>query len=640
MNNKFAEIIPHLRLPRYLGIFDYKIPSFLIKRIKKGHLVTIPFRQKKVIGLVNKTKNKTLTSSSKLKSIKNLWSNKVFFSSINFKFLWWVAQYYFISPALVFKLFPLFSFKDPNNKEQSQKLKISSLKNNSDLSFPVLVQFFKRKTIFQFYKELLSSILKQKNKAIFIFPEEKEASKFSQFLVDENPSLKSKWAFVTSRISKKELQKIWTFFKKGKTNIIIGTQIIVFLPYKNLDFVVLDQEESEYYKNSQNPRYHVRDLVFKLGNLFSSRIILTSITPSLESFYKIKKGKLAFKQLESLHSPPFRIVNLSSEKKKQYFEIISPALKKEIEKYLNKNKRIFILYNRKGIATTIFCRDCGFRLACSNCGVNLALHYSNQPNKKYILICHYCGHKSDPPARCPVCGGFKLKLSGKGLEKIKEELKHLFPKVQIFTIDQNTPEKEIKKQAKSKIIIGTVFSLSRINFNQISLIVIGLADQFLNFAEYKAQEKTFHIFSKLIYNLNEKKVPILIQTFQPHSPVFKAFKKGNLELFYKKELALRKKFNFPPFCQLLKLIYQRSRPSQVLSETMKLYKKLQKEFKNTKGIEILEPLSQRLLRKRKLNRYAILIKISNLKIWNRLSPFLNKLDENWLIDRDTQTLIE
>jgi primosomal protein N' (replication factor Y) len=188
--------------------------------------------------------------------------------------------------------------------------------------------------------------------------------------------------------------------------------------------------------------------------------------------------------------------------------------------------------------------------------------------------------------------------------------------------------------------LGTVAAFNKIDFTQLDLIVIGLADQFLNIIEYKAREKAFHLFNHLIYNLNIKKAPVIIQAFQPQNVVLKALSQQRPELFYQKERRLRRRFDFPPYVELIKLIYQKKSYLPTLGEAFSLYAQLKNKFKDKPEIEILKPLPQRPLRRKKLTRVAILIKIKKENVWPELVPFLNKLNDSWLIDREVENIIE
>lgn len=518
------------------------------------------------------------------------------------------------------------------------------------------------------YQKEIKKILDQKKNILFLVPEISFLKRNYKFL--KNIFLdKIEIILLHSSLKRSEYLKNWEQIihkryslsqktQSTSSSLVLGTRLAIFAPFKNLGLIILDQEENINYKQyDRNPFYHTREVVLKLAELFKTKIILGSQTPSLESYKKIKEKKYQLIQISSKTTNIFPIViDLNQERLKGNFSIFSEILLEKIKKKLKEKKKILLFVNRKGLANFVFCQNCGWIEKCPNCNISLTAHFetdantassylsnaeTNNPQKiKSYLVCHHCNYSRPIPLACPICQGSELKSSGFGSQRVEREIKKIFPKNKILRIDQDSFESDDEKKTaiqieKAEIIIATqmIFGQPLPSFGLSALIQI---DQSLNLPYFKSLERTFQISWKL-KNQSES---FLIQSYNPENFLIQALIKNDLDFFYQKELEQREKTAYPPFGKLIKLFYRDKN-----SENAK--KQGEKELEHLK--KILEKFKNQLLIfgpslfPKEHNKYKIQLVLKlplNDFLIKQVSQILLKnLPLEWRIDVDPESLI-
>lgn len=348
----------------------------------------------------------------------------------------------------------------------------------------------------------------------------------------------------------------------GKGRLIIGTRSSLFLPFKNLGLIIVDEEHDASYKQEENICYNARDMAVMRGKVEDICIILSTATPSVETFYNVKLGKYNYIELQSRFYgtlPKCELIDLKISRPEKG-SWVSPELYKAISNTLEAGKQTILYLNRKGYAPLVICKSCGYRFNCSNCSSYMTYH-----KKHNYLKCHHCLHTIPVPTICPSCQEKdSLEKSGPGIERILEEVKEKFPEKNIISltsddIDNLAHLKEIIAQIEDgliDIIIGTQIITKGYDFRNLELVGIIDADMGLVGSELKAMERTFQTLVQVAGRSGRftEDGKVLIQTYNPDNLLINTLKNYDLDEFYKNELEQRRIMEMPPFTRALSIL--------------------------------------------------------------------------------------
>jgi primosomal protein N' (replication factor Y) len=401
-------------------------------------------------------------------------------------------------------------------------------------------------------------------------------------------------AIYHSKFNNNERIEIWNKIKTGELKIILGARSALFLPFKNLGLVVIDEEHDPSFKQQDPaPRYNARDAAIFYASLFKAKVLLGSATPSLESYYNAQKNKYALVTLSERYGgmklPVIRIIDtktVAASKKGKV--MISPQLKAEIEVALSSDKQVILFQNRRGYAPFLICGTCGFIPQCQNCSVTLTLHkYSNK------LHCHYCGNTYPKLVSCPACGSVNWMEKNFGTEKIEEELTQDIPNNKIARMDvdavkgKNAHDTLIKlfEQHKIDILAGTQMVVKGLDFEKVSLVGVLDADGLLTFADFRVNERAFQLMEQVSGRAGRKtdRGLVLIQASKINHPVLLFVQQHDYLKFYEYEMEMRKQFFYPPFSRLIRITLKHALKETVLEAADALGKSLQKDFEHLVG---------------------------------------------------------
>nr|AIT39411.1 primosomal protein N' [Wolbachia pipientis] len=355
-----------------------------------------------------------------------------------------------------------------------------------------------------------------------------------------------------SGLTPKARRNNWLSIANGSAQIIIGARSALFLPYKNLKLIIVDEEHDSSFKQEQGVIYNARDMAIILAKIENIPIVLSSATPLLETIYHVKNGnynhvKLT-KRFGGAELPHIKVVN-----NKQW---ISNELFEGIKQTIEKKQQAMLFLNRRGYAQLAVCKKCGYKISCSNCAVWLTYH-----KKKNVLLCHHCSYQSKLPEKCSNCQSEQsLFLYGVGIERLLEEIVKLIPnaKTAIISSDQKSLGNIIDSVLKEEvnIIIGTQVIAKGHNFPKLTLVGVINADLGLENSDLRAAEKTYQLLHQVAGRsgrFNEKGM-VIVQTNNPESLIIKALQQQKRDLFYEVELESRRKAKMPPFSRLIALI--------------------------------------------------------------------------------------
>jgi primosomal protein N' (replication factor Y) len=394
------------------------------------------------------------------------------------------------------------------------------------------------------------------------------------------------------KLSEKEKGIAWLKALLGKSKVFVGTRSAIFLPIKNLSLIVVDEEHDSSYKEQQKPYYNARDVAILRSGFENLKVILVSSTPSVETFYKAKLGKIELVELkERITSAPYpfvRIVELSKEKR---VSIFSRKLLRAIENTVKKKEQVLVFINRRGFFSKVFCLNCGFVAKCENCAVPLVYHKT-----KKQLLCHVCGRNYKLILNCPKCGS-PMSFRGYGTQRVEEELKILLPQARIVRIDQDTVKDPVKGaklieeivNGKWDIIVGTQMAVKGHNFPKLTLVVVLLADLLGGYPDFYSNERIFQAVSHAVGMAGRLKPGAsIVQVIERDNFAVKCGAYYQPEKFYEEEISTRKMLGYPPFsrCVLVELFINSFSGYKKLEEKVE---KLREELSNYFSFSELTP---------------------------------------------------
>ncbi len=426
-----------------------------------------------------------------------------------------------------------------------------------------------------------------------------------------------------SRLNENERVEVWNSLmnqnkKTGQQNIsiILAARSGVFLPYKNLGLIIVDEEhESSFKQFDPAPRYHARDTAVVLGNLFKAKVLLGSATPSLETYYNTESNKYELVPLNKRHGgvmlPEIMLVNVSEERRKKLMKShFSQLLLDEIKIALDNKEQIILFQNRRGFAPILECIQCGWTPQCVNCDVSLNYHKMNDQ-----LRCHYCGYVAKIPRVCSACGHNDIRMKGFGTEKVEEELAIFFPDITIARLDLDSTRSKYSYQQiigdfetnKIQVLVGTQMVTKGLDFDNVSIVGILNADSMLNFPDFRSYERSFQLMAQVSGRAGrkQKRGKVIIQCNNPNHQIIQHVLNNDYQKMYLEELEERKKFNYPPFYRLIQLTVKHKDASVIEHAAIELANALREAL----GSRVLGPEAPMVGRVRNMYLKDILIKI-------------------------------
>lgn len=370
-------------------------------------------------------------------------------------------------------------------------------------------------------------------------------------------------ALLHSRLSDGERYDQWHRIQKGEADIVIGPRSAIFAPVQKLGMLIIDEEHSDSYKSDTAPRYHAREVAQKRGALANCPVLLGSATPSLESFHRTRNGSYRLLSLPDRvfdrKMPDVHIVDMRNEFKKGNRTIFSELLRSSIEERLVRREQIILFLNRRGYATYVFCRTCGYVERCDNCSISLTYHRETQR-----LVCHHCGSKRPTQQACPQCSSDAIRFFRGGTEAVEEEVHKLYPNARVKRFDaDSTARKNAHRQIlaefeqqKIDILIGTQMVSKGLDFPNVTLVGVIAADTALNLPDFRASEQTFSLLTQVAGRSGRADLEgmVVIQTYMPEHYSIEAAQKHDYLDFYAQEVVARDALRYPPFAHVATLL--------------------------------------------------------------------------------------
>ena len=410
------------------------------------------------------------------------------------------------------------------------------------------------------YIHLINEQLKQGRQALFLLPEIALTQQMTERL---RRAFGTRLGVYHSKFSDAERVEIWNRqLSDIPYDVILGVRSSVFLPFKNLGLIIVDEEhETTYKQQDPAPRYHARSVATILAAYHKGKTILGTATPSIESYYNAQCGKYALVQMTERYSqvqlPRIEVVDLKEEyRKKRMYGPFSTMLHDAIRYALDEGKQVILFQNRRGYAPMLECAACGWVPKCDRCDVSLTYH-----RNMHQLVCHYCGNIYSMPTKCPSCGGHTLSKRGMGTERIEEEVLHHFPTARVARLDLDTTRTKTAyekiltdfQEGRTNVLIGTQMISKGLDFDNVHVVGIMNADTMLNFPDFRSFERSFQLMSQVAVRAGRRgqQGQVILQTKGIDLPVIHQVVANNYEQLYTDQVEERQLFRYPPFCRLI-----------------------------------------------------------------------------------------
>jgi primosomal protein N' (replication factor Y) len=408
------------------------------------------------------------------------------------------------------------------------------------------------------YKKLLQEAQQRGQQALYLLPEIALTVQVVQRL---RRIFGNQIVIAHSALSNNERVDLWKRVMEGAP-FILGVRSSVFLPFKDLGIIVVDEEHDSSFKQADPaPRYHGRDAAIYLATLCDARVLLGSATPSVETYFNAKLGKYGLVEMRSryqdMRMPDMQLVDLRKQRLAKNSQF-SRVLVDGIQKALDSNQQVIVFKNRRGYAPLVRCVLCGWHALCDQCDVSMTYHKFNNN-----MHCHLCGSQKPVPMQCPACGSTEIILEGHGTQKIEDELKELFPNARIARLDFDSTRSKFAYQKiiddferrAVDILVGTQMVTKGLDFDHVGLVGVVHADQQLYFPHFRAMERTFQLLVQVSGRAGRKENVgnVIVQTYNPSHPVFADVGFNDYLSFYNREIVERERWAYPPFVHLIKI---------------------------------------------------------------------------------------
>ena len=629
----YADVI----LPIPFDAFTYSIPREMETVVKKGSRVVVPFGKKKIYTGVVLRVHEDAPADVLVKDIHEVLDAVPTVSDRQIAFWQWMADYYLCTVGDVYNAAMPAGMKATEKKETSRRRKkvamvqAEGVKNMLNAAqqraFEQINDSFREKDITLFhgvtssgktevYIHLIDKYIQEGKQVLYLLPEIALTTQITERLRNV---FGDKLGVYHSKFADGVRVEIYSRLLSDKPyGLILGARSSVFLPFRNLGLVIVDEEhETSYKQQDPAPRYHARSAAIMLARQYGAKTLLGTATPSLETFHHAQNGRYGYVPLmqryNDMQLPDIELVDIKRLRhQKRMNGAFSPVLVDAIKEALSRHEQVILFQNRRGYSPFIECRTCGWVPRCEHCDVSLTYHKGTG-----MLTCHYCGHTYALPPRCPNCEEADFSTVGIGTERVEDQIRELFPEASTLRLDLDTArtraayERIINDFAshESDILIGTQMVSKGLDFDNVSVVGVLDADTMLNQPDFRSYERTFHVLSQVAGRAGRKnhKGRVVLQTRSVDSDIIAQVVGNDYLSMFQAQMEERRIFRYPPFFRLI-YVYLRHKDNRVLDSLSQTMASMLREIF---GDRILGPDSPPVGRVQSLFIRKIVIKIEN-----------------------------
>ncbi len=535
--------------------------------------------------------------------------------------------------------------------------KMPNLSDLQSIAFNKIENYFKNGTSLllhgvtgsgktEIYIQLIAQELKKNKKILYLLPEIAITTQIIQRL---QSFFGNRVGVYHSRFSLAERTELWYSMMNEKLHqydIILGARSAIFLPFKDLGLIIVDEEHETSYKQiDPSPRYNARDVASKMAQIHNAKLLLGSATPSMEMMELVEQKKIGYvvldKRYHGVSMPEIQCADLKvAHRKKKMRGIFTPFLLEAIQDTLRENKQVILFQNRRGYAPREMCMVCSWTPMCKKCDVSLTVHKYNP-----VMKCHYCGYTTKQVEICGACGSPKMSKLGIGTQKIEEELfKHLGKEIRVKRMDWDSTRKKTSfqniidqfEQKEIDILVGTQMVSKGLDFDHVGLVGVIQADDLLHYPDFRSYERCFQLLTQVSGRSGRKneRGKVILQTFDPNHWVLKKVMEYDFKSLYKQELTDRKHFKYPPYFKLIKLVLMHKNSSYLIAGANDLSIVLKKRL----GERVLGPEFTIIPRINNYYKQQILLKVENALSLSKVKEFVQLSINRWSIKEGNKSI--
>lgn len=535
-------------------------------------------------------------------------------------------------------------FRNPVNLEeqpeydivlnQEQRTAVEEILNHRDRTHLIFGITGSGKT--EIYMELIQNAIENGKETILLIP---EIALTYQTMKRFYRRFGNQISIINSRLSAGERYDQFERAKRGEIKVMIGPRSALFTPFRNLGFIIIDEEHEGAYKSEQIPRYHARETAIRRGKLSGATVVLGSATPSVQSFYRAEREEYMLHRLtrraNHLYLPETEVVDMRKELAEGNREVFSRRLMELISDRLEKKEQVMLFINRRGYSGFVSCRSCGIPVKCPHCDVSLT-HHKYGYGRKETLVCHYCGYSMDMPEACPKCASKYLGRFGIGTEQVETRMKELFPQASVLRMDFDTTRKkdghekilEAFATRNADILVGTQMIVKGHDFPYVTLVGVLAADLSLFAADFLAGERTFQLLTQAAGRAGRGKRPgeAVFQTYNPEDACIRAALNQDYESFYRNEISYRSLMAYPPVYNMAAILISDKNEKLAEQASGDFAERIEKS--RIDGLLLMGPSKAGLSKLNDIYRYVIYLKHQEnevlIQVKNRLQVYLNR----------------
>ncbi len=422
-------------------------------------------------------------------------------------------------------------------------------------------------------------------------------------------------AVMHSGLSAGEKYDEWRKIQRKEVKVVVGARSAIFAPFENLGIIIIDEEHETSYKQEEMPRYHAREVAIERAQKNNCPVVLGSATPALESFARAQKGVYKLLSLPNRMNqralPAVEIIDMREELRAGNRSMFSRKLFELLKERIERKEQSVLFLNKRGHSSFVMCRDCGYVMNCPNCDISLTYHRVREQMK-----CHYCGYDSHVPNQCPECSSDYIRYFGTGTQKVEDELGKILPEAKVVRMDVDTTgqkgshERLLKEfhEGKADILLGTQMIAKGLDFPNITLVGVLSADTMLHLPDFRSSEKTFQLLTQVSGRAGRHELPgeVIIQTYTPEHYSVELAGTQDYDLFYNREMMMRKAHHYPPFYYLALITISHEQLMNVVSATEKIAAFVRSRL--SEQAVVLGPAASPIPRIKNRYRYHCLIK--------------------------------
>ena len=466
------------------------------------------------------------------------------------------------------------------------------------------------------YLQLIQKAIENGRQAIVLVP---EISLTPQMVESFKGRFGSEVAVLHSRLSLGEKYDQWRLIKDGRIKVAVGARSAVFAPFEHLGVIIIDEEHETSYKSETTPKYRASEIAVKRCLDNDALVIYGSATPSVEIFFRAEKGEITLVEMleraNSMVMPKVHVVDMRKELEAGNRTAFSEKLSEELLLNKEKGQQTILFLNKRGYASFVLCRSCGFTARCRHCNISLTYHSHDDR-----LICHYCGFTTRMPKVCPKCGSNYFKQFGTGTQKVEEDINKLFPGNSVIRMDMDTTtgknsHEEILRAFREQninVLVGTQMIAKGHDFPNVTLVGVLAADSLLNLDDYRASERTFQLVTQVAGRAGRGELEgrVVIQTYNTEDFSILAACKHDYAAFYKQEIRIREKLGYPPFTNIAVIIISSVNDRLCYGKSEEVRQKLMEALE---GELLLGPVRAPLSKIKNRYRWRLVIKCESLE---------------------------